>query len=462
METAPMVLTLVFEREATAGSSEPELDQVDLSFAEECLGLPAEYGFGFARLDFGQRVGPLDRYEIVRKLGWGMQGSVWLARDHDDARYVAIKALTGNATALWKDKRTDERGVMEHVGKGIKLAGRPSYCASLLSHFIHPGRVPSDGQHLCLVMDVLAGDVAALQAGRHNLPPRLAKLVLRDVLRGLSQMHAAGCAHTDFKPANILCNVPGLTTEEILRANIASTPALRHAPEQSVNGFVEAAISQPIPAPTIEEALTGSFALADFGSAQFDDDHTTAHVSVRPFRAPEVIMQRAWDHTIDIWSFGCLVYQLLVGAYLFPPREDSMEPDEADRHHLARMCAFTGDALPVDFTALPADVRDAHPPAHFSSLFKERAAALGVSAHDNAGANELMMRCLRIDPTVRPTAVELLQHSEWLAELELGGESWPALPTRRKHRLTVTFEGESEIYNHRGVVIGHKEGDGAC
>jgi len=55
--------------------------QVDLSFVEEPLGLTLDQGYGFPRFQFGDVIGPDRRYNIVRKLGWGMNSSVWLAVD---------------------------------------------------------------------------------------------------------------------------------------------------------------------------------------------------------------------------------------------------------------------------------------------------------------------------------------------------------------------------------------------
>ena len=64
-------------------SIDPEGKQVvDLTFASEPLGMPAPDGYGWPQIDFGQRVGKEERYTIVRKLGWGMHSSTWLARDN--------------------------------------------------------------------------------------------------------------------------------------------------------------------------------------------------------------------------------------------------------------------------------------------------------------------------------------------------------------------------------------------
>ena len=54
---------------------------VDLSFVEEPLGLPAANGYGWPELGFNYSLGPYNRYIIYRKLGWGGTSSTWLARD---------------------------------------------------------------------------------------------------------------------------------------------------------------------------------------------------------------------------------------------------------------------------------------------------------------------------------------------------------------------------------------------
>lgn len=55
--------------------------ELEYSFVSEPLGLPADLGYGFAQLRFNDAIGPAQRYTIVRKLGWGMHSSIWLARD---------------------------------------------------------------------------------------------------------------------------------------------------------------------------------------------------------------------------------------------------------------------------------------------------------------------------------------------------------------------------------------------
>lgn len=78
-------------------SVDPEGNEVfGLEFEEEPLGVTAEQGHGYIRVEFVDAIGPdeePERYKVVRKLGWGMNSSVWLAFDVKEEKYVAIKAL---------------------------------------------------------------------------------------------------------------------------------------------------------------------------------------------------------------------------------------------------------------------------------------------------------------------------------------------------------------------------------
>jgi hypothetical protein len=80
------------------------------------------------------------------------------------------------------------------------------------------------------------------------------------------------------------------------------------------------------------------------------------------------------------------------------------------------MCAFTGDELQPDLE-LPPHLLGNISATHFSRLFREKALALGLPEHDVAGAVDVMSRCLHIDPTARPTSIQLARESPWLLEL---------------------------------------------
>ena len=57
--------------------------------------------------------------------------------------------------------------------------------------------------------------------------------------------------------------------------------------------------------------------LIDFGSATFDHEHHSTIVSTRHYRAPEVILELGWSAPCDVWSVGCIIFELATGITLF-------------------------------------------------------------------------------------------------------------------------------------------------
>ena len=55
----------------------------------------------------------------------------------------------------------------------------------------------------------------------------------------------------------------------------------------------------------------------DFGSATFDWEHHSTIVSTRHYRAPEVILELGWSQPCDVWSIGCILFELYLGFTLF-------------------------------------------------------------------------------------------------------------------------------------------------
>uniref|UniRef100_A0A1I8JNS0 Protein kinase domain-containing protein n=1 Tax=Macrostomum lignano TaxID=282301 RepID=A0A1I8JNS0_9PLAT len=74
--------------------------------------------------------------------------------------------------------------------------------------------------------------------------------------------------------------------------------------------------------------------LIDFGSATFDHEHHSAVVSTRHYRAPEVILELGWSQPCDVWSIGCILFELYTGFTLFQTHEN--------REHLAMMERILG------------------------------------------------------------------------------------------------------------------------
>jgi serine/threonine protein kinase len=189
---------------------------------------------------------------------------------HREERYVAIKALKGYSTDLSTRGITLELSALERVSSMPPPAGvEPNHCPRLLANFIHPGQ-DRDGEHLCLVTDIMGGDIKALQvnvAGKRGLPLPLVKRILLHTLHGLAHMHSCQIVHTDLKHDNIMFDTGPITQADIA-AIIQRDPARRHPPEESWECIVQAAVSQPLPLPSLSEAMTRTYMVSDFGSGE--------------------------------------------------------------------------------------------------------------------------------------------------------------------------------------------------
>ena len=109
--------------------------------------MPASDRYGWPQFEFGEGIGPDERYVIVRKLGLGMTSSTWLARNlrqvlfassliessihfvSRENKFVAIKGLTGYATGLVHRGRIWELEAL----KLVSASSNTPHCLNLLS-----------------------------------------------------------------------------------------------------------------------------------------------------------------------------------------------------------------------------------------------------------------------------------------------------------------------------------------
>jgi eukaryotic-like serine/threonine-protein kinase len=218
----------------------------------------------------GSRVGP---YEITSTLGEGGMGIVFRGRDASLQRDVALKLLPSRFSA------DPERLARFRREAQILAALNHSNIAQIYG-------LEQSGESNCIVMELVEGETLADRIRRGPIPLDEAMEIARQVALALEAAHEKGIVHRDLKPANVKRTPDGKV--KVLDFGLAKALV-------EENPTVE--LSQ---SPTM---MTGSVAGVILGTA--------------PYMAPEQARGRPVDKRADIWAFGCLLYEMLVGKPAF-------------------------------------------------------------------------------------------------------------------------------------------------
>jgi serine/threonine protein kinase/Tol biopolymer transport system component len=218
------------------------------------------------------QIGP---YQILREIGSGGMGVVYLAHDARLDRDVAIKSLPED---LAQDPVRLER--FEREAKAMASLNHPNVAG------IHG--VEEQGGSRYLVLEFVDGETLADRLDRGPLPVDEAIELATQIATGIESAHDAGVIHRDLKPANIMITSEGIA--KVLDFGLARTDD-----GQSSTGIDFNAQTIPQSSPTIAGVILG----------------TAAYMS------PEQARGRRVDKRTDIWAFGVLLYEMLAGSNPF-------------------------------------------------------------------------------------------------------------------------------------------------
>ena len=250
----------------------------------------------------GERLGV---YEIRGLLGAGGMGQVYRAFDTRLQRDVAVKVLP----QVFADDQRVAR--FEREARVLASLNHP-----------HVGTIygfeeatPAAGRHIrALILELVAGETLAERVGRGALPAAEAIRLAIQIAEALEVAHEQGIVHRDLKPANIKVTPQGSI---------------------KVLDFGLAAISRAVPSSELTHVRTAS-ARTQPGLI----------LGTPAYMSPEQARGQVVDTRTDIWAFGCVLFEMIVGRRAFTG------PTSSD------VIATILERDP-DWTALPAQTPDA-------------------------------------------------------------------------------------------------------
>jgi len=211
----------------------------------------------------------LAHYSILGPLGAGAMGEVYRARDTKLGREVAIKVLP------------------EHFADEPERLKRFEREATTLASLNHPNvaqifGVDQVGDLCFLVLELVPGESLDARLKRGALPLDEALDVCRQIAEGLEAAHEAGVIHRDLKPANVLLTPDGRV--KVLDFGLAK-PANEGHSGSSTDSVLSTEAGRLLGTPT--------------------------------YMAPEQARGKAIDKRVDIWAFGCVLYECLTAKRAF-------------------------------------------------------------------------------------------------------------------------------------------------
>ena len=214
----------------------------------------------------------LGSYEILSLLGAGGMGEVYRARDTRLERDVAIKLISAPLA-----REPEHLARFEREARMLAALNHPHIAQ------IH-GLEERDGTRF-LVLELVEGQALNARLAQGPLPIPEALDIAAQIVDALAAAHERGLVHRDLKPGNVIVTPAGQA--KVLDFGLAKPV--------DATGDASALITSPASA-TAAGTIVG----------------TPAYMS------PEQARGQVLDHRTDLWSFGCLFYEMLAGRLAFP------------------------------------------------------------------------------------------------------------------------------------------------
>src|SRR5512141_266146 len=212
----------------------------------------------------GARLGP---YEVLAPLGAGGMGEVYRALDTRLDREVAVKVLPER---LAEDPSALSR--FQREAKALAALSHPNVLTIL-----DFGR---EGSVTYAVMELLQGETLRLRLLRARMSWREATELALEIAEGLAAAHSRGIVHRDLKPENIFLTAGG--RPKILDFGLARREKL----------------ADP----------------AEARQAETRETEPGALMGTVGYMSPEQVSGLSADARADIFSFGCILYEMVTGS----------------------------------------------------------------------------------------------------------------------------------------------------
>jgi serine/threonine protein kinase len=268
---------------------------------------------GFCPVHLGTNI--TERFKVVHKLGSGGYATVWLCRDLENERWVAVKILAARNS---RDTCPEFHALQVLGGSDI------DYDELERNHIFLPQEhfyLDSDnGRHVCFVMPWLGPQLRSL-AATFTCNPTLLKDLTFQICEAIKFLHGKNLCHGDFTPSNVLVklrdDIHALTEDDVY--DLLGFPDIIHI--RSTRGE-DAPLDPGVPdylvirkdmSPMLHYC-TRSIAAIDFGVCYSIDDPPHQTGIPQGFESPEMALGSGAGFSSDLWSLILSIHEIRSGG----------------------------------------------------------------------------------------------------------------------------------------------------
>lgn len=317
------------------------------------------------------------RYVMLQKLGWGQFSTVWLAYD---ARYATQGRGPHEAFVAIKVTKCHQR-VLEISQYEVSLLRymearlpKRASVSTILNCFDTTGDY---GSHMCMTMPLWGPNLLCVidhmrrhQRRRSPNEVLLIKEIVASVLVSLYELSQLNILHTDIKPENVLAASPDTKTLSLMenfcrrnseRKHMLSVSEFRsHFTRGTPNHLIclaDFGLSALLEPPTVATSSVFNCRCPDVSllaplvrckrdfpvvqSGVMSNVGGTL-IQTREYRAPEVLLGLDFTCATDVWSVGCMTYELITGNFLMNPKRKGWPENLVDVEHMWMMSQLIG------------------------------------------------------------------------------------------------------------------------
>lgn len=360
------------------------------------------------------------KYLVLSKLGNGAYAQIWLVKDLESKDLYAIKI--NKSSINYRNAAIEEIKKYEILNKDTN-----ENVIHMVDHFEYQNRYYQDQYHICIVFELAICDLhngytdlfGNFYDDNNIMYPKIYNIITQQILKGVQYIEKCNIIHCDLKLENILFCMSPDTYKDVKKAvnNILEyqsnysykqiNKVIQKVLNELYNNFLHQCLNNP-------ELI--SIKITDFGISYIQGTIDNYNIQTIAYRAPEIILKLEYPlitTKIDVWSIGCILFELLTKKRLFTRWGTDIKIIEDIIYYfkIDNFDTMISNLSICDSLDKPniESIKRILLPSPLNYTIVDRLLDRNIETQDANNISSFLLYILNVDPTKRPSAGDILE-----------------------------------------------------